>query len=83
MDEQERIIAYATIWYDYSPIRQEYFKQLIHDLLLVGAIFLTISVAVTISSYVRLVRPLEVIRNSMIEAGKSASVGRKTREGQI
>jgi len=77
MDEQERIIAYATIWYDYSPIRQEYFKQLIHDLLLVGAIFLTISVAVTISSYVRLVRPLEVIRNSMIEAGKSASVGRK------
>jgi PAS domain S-box-containing protein len=77
MDEQERIIAYATIWYDYSPIRQEYFKQLIHDLLLVGAIFLTISVAVTISSYVRLVRPLEVIRNSMIETGKSASVGRK------
>lgn len=77
MDEQERIIAYATIWYDYSPIRQEYFTQLIHDLLLVGAIFLTISVAVTISSYVRLVRPLEVIRNNMIEAGKSASVGRK------
>jgi two-component system NtrC family sensor kinase len=77
MDEQERIIAYATSWYDYSPIRQEYFKQLIHDLLLVGAIFLTISVAVTISSYVRLVRPLEVIRNSMIETGKSASVGRK------
>ena len=77
MDEQERVIAYATIWYDNSTVREEYFKRLIYDLLTVGAIFLTISVAVTISSYIRLVRPLEVIRNSMIEAGKSASVGKK------
>ncbi|NLX65115.1 MAG: PAS domain S-box protein [Clostridiaceae bacterium] len=76
MDDRERIIAYATIWYDNSIVREEYYKQLINDLLTVGAILFTTSAAVTISSYIRLVRPLEAIRNSMIEAGKSASVGR-------
>jgi len=76
MDDMDRIIAYATIWYDNSIVREEYYKQLINDLLTVGAILFTTSAAVTISNYIRLVRPLEAIRNSMIEAGKSASVGR-------
>ncbi|HHU90797.1 MAG TPA: PAS domain S-box protein [Clostridiaceae bacterium] len=77
MDEKERVIAYATIWYDNFPVREQYFKQLIYDFLIVGAILFAISAAVTISSYIRLVRPLEVIRNSIIEAGKSASAGKK------
>lgn len=72
MDEKERIIAYATIWYDYSMARKQFFKQLIENLSIVGTILLTISIAMTISSYIRLVRPLEAIRNSMVEAGKSA-----------
>ena len=76
MDDSERIIAYATIWYDYSVVREKYYTQLINDLLIMGAILFTTSTAMTISSYIRLVRPLEAIRNSMIEAGKSAAVGR-------
>lgn len=72
MDEKERIIAYATIWYDHSMVKNQYFKKLINDFVIVGALLLTISVAMTITSYIRLVRPLEEIRNSMIEAGKSA-----------
>mgnify|MGYP000875205752 CR=1 FL=1 len=77
MDDRERIIAYATIWYDNSIVREEYYEQLINDLLTVGAILFATSAAVTISSYIRLVRPLEVIRNNMIEAGKNVSVGRE------
>lgn len=72
MDEKERIIAYASIWYDYAPIRNEYFKELMNNFLIVGIILLTTTATVTIFSYIRLVRPLEIVRNSMIEAGKSA-----------
>jgi len=77
MDDREQIIAYTTIWYDNSIAREKYLKQLINNLLIVGAIFFTTSAAVTISCYIRLVHPLEVIRNSMIEAGKDASLGKK------
>lgn len=72
MDEKERIIAYATIWYDHSTIRNEYFTSLRNNFFIVGVILLATSVITSTLSYVRLVRPLEVIRNSMIEAGKSS-----------
>ena len=72
MDEQERVIAFASIWYDHSFTRSQFLKDLLNDLLIVGIILTTITVTMTILSYVRLVRPLEVIRSSMIEAGKSA-----------
>ncbi|MGI6085653.1 MAG: ATP-binding protein [Acetivibrionales bacterium] len=72
MDEKERVIAYASLWYDYSSIREEYIRKLVSDFLIVGIILLTTTATVTIFSYIKLVRPLEVIRNSMIEAGKSA-----------
>lgn len=72
MDEQERVIALASIWYDHSFARSEFLKDLLNNLLIVGTILTAITVTMTILSYIRLVRPLEVIRSSMIEAGKSA-----------
>ena len=60
MDEKERVIAYATIWYDNFPVREQYFKQLIYDFLIVGAILFAISLL----DIVRRSAPLEVIETA-------------------
>jgi two-component system NtrC family sensor kinase len=72
IDEPSQIIGYATVWFDNEPSRNKFFRMFVTDVLVVGGILLVISVAVNISSYIKLVRPIESIRNSMIEAGKSA-----------
>ncbi len=77
MDEPSQIIAYATVWYDNAPSRNKFIRTLVAEILVVGGILFTVSVSVSISSYIRLVRPLESIRKSMIEAGKSALIPAK------
>lgn len=72
MDDPTQMIAYATVWFDNSPMRNKFYRMLTIDILSVGGILLVISVIVNISSYVKLVRPLESIRKSMIEAASSA-----------
>ena len=46
MDEKERVIALASIWYDHSFARSEFLKDLLNDLLIVGTILTAITVRI-------------------------------------
>ncbi len=72
IDEPSQIIGYVTVWFDNEPSRNKFVRMLVADALVVGGILLVISVAVNISSYIKLVKPIESVRKSMVEAGKSA-----------
>lgn len=77
MDEPTQVIAYATVWFDNAPSRNKFFSMLVSEILVVGGILLVVSVSVNISSYIKLVRPTETIRKSMVEAGRSALIPAK------
>lgn len=72
MDDSTQMIAYATVWFDNAPTRNKFYTMLAIDILSVGGILLVVSAIVNVSSYIKLVKPLESIRKSMIEAAKSA-----------
>lgn len=71
-DERDEIIAYATIWYDHAQSRNELLQSILATVLKSGIVIILIAIAVNYSTYVKLVKPLESIRESMIEAGKSS-----------
>lgn len=80
-NDNTQIIAYATLWYDHTESRNQFFQELKNEIIQMGIVIMLIASALTISSYIRLVRPLESIRKSMIEAGKSShSLARKKME---
>jgi len=71
-DEREQIIAYATVWYDHRESRNLLVKEIGVNILNTGVILLIVALAVNYSTYLKLVQPLESIRKSMIEGGKSS-----------
>ncbi len=71
-DDDSQILAYATLWYDHSESRDQFFRELQDEIIQMGAVILLMAATLSISSYIRVVRPLESMRRSMIEAGKSS-----------
>ncbi len=80
-NDHTQIIAYATLWYDHTESRNQFLQELKDEIIQMGIVILLIATALTLLSYIRLVRPLESIRMSMIEAGKSShSLAKKKME---
>lgn len=72
LDNSKEIIAYATIWYDYSASREAFFQKLRYDLIFLSAILLLLASLYIVLSHNKLAKPLEVIRRGMLEAGSSS-----------
>lgn len=72
LDYKDRIIAYATVWYDLSVTRDMFFDRLKQEFILIIVMLLEISLLYIIISHYKLAKPLEAIKQGMIEAGKSS-----------
>lgn len=77
LDYKEKIIAYATIWYDLSASRDVFFERLTYDFIFIGGMLLVLTIMYIISSHIKLAKPLEAIKEGMIAAGKSSFIEAK------